>query len=85
MNDILKPDLTKTDFNFLNNLHCANDGKKIKLKFHRGKIVIDLCFISKEHLEDFNVTKNINSFLTKQKEISCCFELKGRQDKVECR
>ena len=67
------------------NLHCVNDIKEVTYEFQYGKSVIDLFFVSKELLEHFNEIKINNSLLTKHKPVSCCFDLKHRQDTAESR
>ena len=67
------------------NLHCVSDNEEVTYDFHCGKIVIDLFFVSKELLEHFNEIKINNSFLTKHKPVSCCFDLKRRHDIAESR
>ena len=67
------------------NLHCVNDNEEETYEFQCGKSVIDLFFVSKELLEHFNEIKINNSFLTKHKPVSCCFDLKHRQDIAESR
>ena len=66
------------------NLHCVNDNE-VTYEFQCGKSVIDLVFVSKELLEHFNEIKINNSFLTKHKPVSCCFDLKRRHDIAESR
>ena len=51
----------------------------------RIALFIDYYFVSKELLEPSNEIKIKKSFLTKQKLVSCCFDLKSRQDIAESR
>ena len=67
------------------NLHCVNDNEEVTYEFQCDKSVIDLLFVSKEILENFNEIKINNSFLTKHKPVSCCFDLKRRHDIAESR
>ena len=68
------------EFLIIWNLHCVNDNEEVTYDFQCGKSVIDLFFVSKELLEHFNEIKINNSFLTKHKPVSCCFDLKRRHD-----
>ena len=59
--------------------------EEVTYEFQCGKSVIDLFFVSKELLQHFNEIKINNSFLTKHKSVSCCFDLKRRHDIAESR
>ena len=56
-------------------LHCVNDNEEVTYEFQCGKSVIDL----------FNEIEINNSFLTKHKPVSCCFDLKRSHDIAESR